>query len=296
MPSEQFDTIIQMLESREADPDVPIEKMRAFFEKEAQMVPVAEDVVCEMVEMGGVPAEWISTPGASEDRILYYLHGGGYCLGSLNTHREMVSRIARSGQARALSVEYRLAPEHPHPAALEDSLAAYRALLADGTDPAKIVIGGDSAGGGLTLATLLSLRDSGDPLPAGAVCLSPWTDLDATGESMKTKADVDPMIGADDDKKMARRYAGGADLREPLISPLYADLQGLPQMLIQVGTREVLLDDSTRFADRAREAGVDVTLEPWEEMIHVWQFFAFMLPEGQQAIDRIGEFIQQQVP
>jgi acetyl esterase/lipase len=296
MPSEQFDTIIQMLESREADPDVPIEKMRAFFEKEAQMVPVADDVVCETVEMGGIPAEWISTPSASEGRILFYLHGGGYCLGSLNTHREMVSRIARTGQARALSVEYRLAPEDPHPAALEDSLAAYRGLLADGADPARIVIGGDSAGGGLTLATLVSLRDAGDPLPAAAVCLSPWTDLDATGESMKTKADVDPMIKADDDKKMARHYAGGADLSEPLISPLYAELHGLPPMLIQVGTREVLLDDSTRFADRAREAGVDVTLEPWEDMIHVWQFFAFMLPEGQQAIDRIGEFIQQHAP
>ena len=295
MPSEQFDTIIQMLNSREADPDIPIEKMRAFFEKEAQMVPVAEDVTCETAEMGGVPAEWISAPGASEDRILFYLHGGGYCIGSLNTHREMISRIARAGQARALSVEYRLAPEDPHPAALEDSLAAYRGLLADGADPARIVIGGDSAGGGLTLATLVALRDAGDPLPAAAVCLSPWTDLEGTGESATTKADVDPMIKMDDDRTMARNYAGGADLREPLLSPLYADLRGLPPMLIQVGTREVLLDDSTRFADSAREAGVDVTLEPWEEMIHVWQFFAFMLPEGQQAVDRIGEFIQQQV-
>ena len=296
MPSEQFDTIIQMLSAREADPNVPIEKMRAFFEKEAQMVPVAEDVVCETVEMGSIRAEWISTPESSEDRILFYLHGGGYCIGSLDTHRDMVSRIARAGRARALSVEYRLAPENPHPAALEDSLAAYRALLASGADPTRIIIGGDSAGGGLTLATLVSLRDAGDPLPAAAVCLSPWTDLDETGDSAITKADVDPMIKLDGEKKMARNYAGGADLCEPLISPLYAELHGLPPMLIQVGTREVLLDDSTRFADRAREVGVDVTLEPWEEMIHVWQFFAFMLPEGQQAIDRIGEFIQQQVP
>ena len=296
MPSEQFDTIIQMLNAREADPDIPIEKMRAFFEKEAQMVPVAEDVVCETVEMGGIPAEWISTPESSEDRILFYLHGGGYCIGSLDTHRDMVSRIARAGRARALSVEYRLAPENPHPAALEDSLAAYRALLASGADPTRIIIGGDSAGGGLTMATLISLRDAGDPLAAAAVCLSPWTDLDETGDSAITKADVDPMIKPDGEKKMARNYAGGADLREPLLSPLYAELHGLPPMLIQVGTREVLLDDSTRFADRAREAGVDVTLEPWEEMFHVWQFFAFMLPEGKQAVDRLGEFIQQQVP
>jgi acetyl esterase/lipase len=296
MPSEQLNTIIQMLESREADPDAPIEQMRVFFEKEAQIIPVEEDVVCETVEIGGVPAEWISVPGAPENRILFYLHGGGYCLGSLNTHREMISRIARASQARALSVEYRLAPENPHPAALEDSLAAYRGLLSDGTDPARIVIGGDSAGGGLTLATLVSLRDAGDPLPAAVVCLSPWTDLEGTGESATTKADLDPMVKMDDDKTMARRYAGGADLREPLLSPLYADLHALPPMLIQVGTREVLLDDSTRFDKNAREAGVDVSLEVWEDMIHVWQFFAFMLPEGQQAIDRIGEFILQHVP
>ena len=294
MPSEQLDTIIRMIRANQRDESASIQEIRAGFEKDAQMVPVAEDVTSKPVEMGGVPAEWINIPGASEDRILFYLHGGGYCIGSLDTHREMVSRIARAGKARALSVDYRLAPENPHPAALEDSLAAYRALIADGANPANIVIGGDSAGGGLTLATLISLRDAGDQLPAAAVCLSPWTDLDATGESMKTKADVDPMIKADDEKVMAKHYAGGADLREPLISPLYADLQGLPPMLIQVGTSEVLLDDSTRFAAKAREAGVDVELDEWEEMIHVFQFFAFMLPEGQQAIDRIGEFIRSQ--
>ena len=296
MPSEQLDTIIQMIRANPRDESLSIQETRAGFEKTAQMFPVAEDVTCEPVEMGGISAEWINVPGASEDRILFYLHGGGYCMGSLNTHREMISRFARAAEARALSVDYRLAPENPHPAALEDSLAAYRALLADGANPANIVIGGDSAGGGLTLATLISLRDAGDRLPAAAVCLSPWTDLAGTGESMKTKADVDPMIKPDDENVTAKYYAGDADLREPLLSPLYADLKGLPPMLIQVGTSEVLLDDSTRFAEKAREAGVEVELETWEEMIHVFQFMAFMLPEGQQAIDRIGEYIQQQVP
>jgi monoterpene epsilon-lactone hydrolase len=296
MPSEQLDIIIQMIKANPIDPDATVQEIRAGFEKSVQMVPVAEDVSIEAVEVGGIPAEWISAPGAAQDRILFYLHGGGYCMGSLDTHREMVSRIARAAEAQALSVDYRLAPENPHPAALEDSLAAYRALLADGANSANIVIGGDSAAGGLTLTTLLALRDAGDPLPAAAVCLSPWTDLEGTGESMKTKADVDPMIKPDDEKKTAKYYAGDADLREPLISPLYADLNGLPPMLIQVGTSEVLLDDSTRFAEKARAAGVDVELEAWEEMIHVFQFMAFMLPEGQQAIDRIGKFIIQRVP
>jgi acetyl esterase/lipase len=296
MPSEELDTIIRMLNARDENPDASVEEMRAAFEKEARLIPLAEDVISEALEMGGVPAEWITVPGAAEDRILFYLHGGGYCVGSLNTHREMISRLARAGRARALSIEYRLAPEHLHPAALEDSVAAYRGLLSDGADPARIVIGGDSAGGGLTLATLVSLRDAGDPLPAAAVCLSPWTDLEGTGESATTKADLDMIVKMDDDRTMARRYSGDADLREPLLSPLYADLHGLPPMLIQVGTREVLLDDSTRFADSAREAGVDVALEVWEDMIHVFQFFAFALPEGQQAVDRIGEFMLQRLP
>lgn len=297
MPSEEFEMILQMMEARPREDDASVEELRAGFENEAQLLPVADDVTCEPARIGGVPAEWISAPGASDDRILFYLHGGGYNMGSLNTHRELVSRLARAAQARALSIDYRLAPEHPHPAAIEDSVAAYRALLAEGIDSARIAIGGDSAGGGLTLATLVALRDAGDALPAAAVCLSPWTDLACAGESMINKADVDPIIvTVDAIKLMAKRYAGGADLREPLISPLYADLGGLPPMLIHVGTSERLLDDSTRLADRAREAGVDVALEAWDDMIHVWHFFAAMLPEGRQAIEDIGEFVRKHVP
>jgi monoterpene epsilon-lactone hydrolase len=192
---------------------------------------------------------------------------------------------------RALLIEYRLAPEHPFPAAVEDSVAAYRWLLKEGFDPARIAVAGDSAGGGLTVATMVKLRDENEPLPAAAVCLSPWVDMEGIGESMKTRAEVDPIVERGPLLEMAEAYLGGADPRTPLAAPLYADLKGLPPMLIQVGTAEVLLDDSTRLAEEAKKAGVDVTLEPWEDMIHIWQFFASMVPEGRDAVDRIASFI-----
>lgn len=261
-------------------------------EQLAELFPVSPDVRLEPVSADGVPAEWIAAPEATADRVIFYLHGGGYTLGSINTHREMVSRLSRAAGARALAINYRLAPEHPFPAAVEDSTAAYRWLLGNGVNPGRMVIAGDSAGGGLTIATLVALRDAGVPLPAAAVCLSPWVDLEGLGESMRTKAAVDPMIPAEMIAEGGKAYLGGADPRTPLAAPLYADLTGLPPLLLQVGTSEVLLDDSTRLAERARAVGVDVTLEPWDDMIHVWQIFAAMLPEGQQAIDRIGEFVR----
>lgn len=296
MPSEQFDMLMKMIKAREVPKQPPIEQARTEFEEVGKMFPLADDVQCESVQADGVPAEWVTVPGASEERAILYLHGGGYAIGSLDTHRDLVSRLSRAASARALSVGYRLAPEHPHPAAVEDSTAAYRWLLSEGVDPARTVIAGDSAGGGLTVATLVALRDSGDPLPAAAVCLSPWVDLEGTGESMTAKAEVDPVVTPDGIAWMAKFYMGDADPRTPLISPLYADLQGLPPLLIQVGTSEVLLDDSTRLAECARAAGVNVTLEPWEDMVHVWQFFAAMLPEAREAIDRIGEFIREHTP
>jgi acetyl esterase/lipase len=179
---------------------------------------------------------------------------------------------------------------------LEDSVKVYRWLLAEGVDPARMVIAGDSAGGNLALTTLLALKDDGAPLPAAVVLLSPWTDLEGTGESRTTRAEADPMIIPESELGASRLYAGDRDLREPLISPLYGDLAGLPPMLVHVGDREVLLSDSTRLAERAKDAGVDVTLEVWPEMIHVWQFFAPMVPEANEAIARIGEFIRSHVP
>ncbi len=298
MSSPQLQIIIQVLRANplhETAGQASFGKVRALFEQAISLIPAPADILTEPVDAGGVPAEWISAPGADASTVVYYLHGGGYAIGSINTHREMISRIARAANARALAIDYRLAPEHPFPAAVEDAVAAYRWLLSTGAAPERIVIAGDSAGGGLTVATLIALRDAGDPLPAAAVCISPWTDLAITGESMDTKADVDPMIKKADAIEGAKLYLGGADPRNPLASPLYADLSGLPPLLVQVGGSETLLNDATRLAERAQAAGVGVTLETWEEMIHVWHFFAFLLPEAQQAIDRIGEFIRQRV-
>ena len=293
MTSQQLQIVIQML--RSAPTPETIEERRAAMETLAQLAPIPEDVQCQPVDAGGVPAEWIAAPNADAERVILYLHGGGYSMGSIKTHRELVSRLSRAAAARALAIDYRLAPENPFPAAVEDATAAYRWLLSYGADPARTVIAGDSAGGGLTVATLVALRDAGDPLPAAAVCLSPWVDMEGIGDSMTTKADLDPMVSREELLEGAKMYLGDADPRTPLAAPLYADLSGLPPLLIHVGTAETLLDDSTRLADRAKTAGVDVTLDVWDDMIHVWQAFAIMLPEGQQAIDRIGEFIQEHV-
>jgi acetyl esterase/lipase len=295
MPSQQLQALIQMLKSGPNFAELSVEEQRQAHDTIAAQFPLADDVKSEPVDAGGVPAQWISAPGADPDRAIYYLHGGGYVIGSVSTHREMISRISRASGARALAIDYRLAPEHPFPAAVEDSTAAYRWLLSNGADPARTVIAGDSAGGGLTVATLVALRDAGDPLPAAAVCLSPWVDMEGIGESMTTRAEADPLVERQGLLQMAEAYLGGADPRTPLAAPLYADLAGLPPLLIHVGTAETLLDDSTRLAEHARSAGVDVTLEPWEGMIHVWQYFAAMLPEGQQAVDRIGQFIRDHI-
>ncbi|MEA3221998.1 MAG: alpha/beta hydrolase [Thermodesulfobacteriota bacterium] len=293
MPSQEFEKVIKMLRSYPPSIDTTIEEHRELLEFAASLYPVAEDISCKPQKAGSVPAEWIVAPDAADDLAVLYLHGGGYVSGSINTHRELAARISRAAKARALIIEYRLAPEHPFPAALEDSMASYRWLVTEGFDPARIVIAGDSAGGGLVISTLIALRDEGEALPAASVCLSPWVDLEELGESMITKAEVDPIILREILIADAKAYLGNADPHTPLAAPLYADLTGLPPMLIQVGTSEVLFDDSTRLAERARDAGVDVILEPWEEMIHIWQFFASILPEGQEAIGRIGKFIRQ---
>jgi len=255
----------------------------AIFPRSVSVTPVSAD---------GVPAEWVVTSDVNDDHVILYLHGGGYVVCSVNTHRDLVMRLSRAAKMRALSVDYRLAPEFPFPAALEDATRVYRWLLASGYDPEKIFIAGDSAGGGLTLATLIALRDSGDPLPAGAICFSPWTDLDGTGESMISKAKQDVILHNIRTERMAKAYAGNHELSHPLISPLYADLHGLPSLLIQVGTAEILLDDSTRLAEKARAAGVDVTLEIWDGMDHVFQAQAIILPEARRAIEGVGQFIQ----
>jgi epsilon-lactone hydrolase len=294
MASPELEMVVTMM--RAASPETPLSilEMRAGLEAMVASVPHDPEVRHEPTTAGGVPAEWQIAPHADPGRTILYLHGGGYCVGSMNTHRDLASRLSRAAAARVLLIDYRLAPEHPHPAAVDDATAAYRWLLANNATPARTVVAGDSAGGGLTVATLLALRDARVPLPAAGVCLSPWVDLEASGESMTTKAAVDPMVQRDGLLGMAAAYLAGQNARTPLASPLYADLSGLPPLLIQVGTAETLLDDATRLAERARKAGVTVTLEPWEDMIHVWQAFAMVLPEGQQAVERIGEFVRAQ--
>lgn len=267
-----------------------IKSMRAVMEE--MSAPAPGDVKCTPVNAGGVAAEWIVAPGAADDGFLLYLHGGGYVMGSIKTHREMVARLSRAAGVRALALEYRLAPEHPFPAAVDDATAAYRWLLSQGAKPARTVIAGDSAGGGLTLAALVAIRDAKLPPPAAAACLSPWADMEGNGASMTTKAKVDPIVQKEMLLGMAKLYLGGKDPKTPLAAPLYADLRGLPPLLIQVGSAETLLDDSTRVAERAKAAGVKVDLEVWDDMIHVWQLFAPILPEGQQAIEKIGKFFR----
>lgn len=293
MPSQQLQTIIQVLRSGPNFVDLSIDEQRAAMDALTSQFRLADDVAHEPVNAGGVPAEWIFTPGADAERVIYYLHGGGYVIGSIKTHREMISRLSRAAGARALAIDYRLAPEHLLPAAVEDSTAAYRWLLSTGVDPARLVIAGDSAGGGLTVATLVALRDTGDPLPAAAVCLSPWVDLEMLGESMTTKADIDPMLQRGIPSRMGE---GVPWRREPPRAPRCPPLRrphGAAPAADPGRKRRDPLDDSARLADRAKAAGVDVTLDVWDDMFHVWQVFASMLPEGQQAIDRIGEFIRE---
>jgi epsilon-lactone hydrolase len=269
------------------------QELRVVFEKLGDSTPLAPDIKKEKVSAGGIDGEWISAPNSSADRAVLYVHGGGYVIGSVNTHRDLLARIARASGARVLGINYRLAPEHPFPAAVEDSVAAYRWMLAEGLKPSRIAVAGDSAGGGLTVATLIAIRDAKLPTPGAGVCISPWVDMEGIGETMKTRAAVDPVVQREGLLGMAAAYLGGQNPRSPLAAPLYADLKGLPPLLIQVGDAETLLDDSIRLNDRAKAAGVSTKLEVWPEMIHVWQLFASFLPEGQQAIEGIGSFLKE---
>jgi acetyl esterase/lipase len=273
------------------DGEVDLVKERTELDKLGSMFRTSTTIHCEQEHAGGVPAEWITTPDSVAHRVVLYLHGGSFVSGSIKSHRSLAANIAHAAKARALVIDYRLAPEHPFPAALDDALAAYSWLSAHHAAPYRVTIAGDSAGGGLVVALLIKLRDLGMPMPAAAVCLSPMTDHTYSGETWKTNARADIVIYPKKEHVFTRMYLGGADPHDPLVSPHYADLAGLPPLLIQVGTHEVLLSDSRCLAQRARAAGVDVTLDEWEGMQHVWQFGARFIPEGREAIARIGGFI-----
>jgi len=252
----------------------------------------AADVTVEKLSAGGVPAEWTTTPGASRDSAVLYFHGGGYVIGSLDSHRHLVSEVGRACAARVLAIDYRMAPEHPFPAAVHDALAAYRFLLDSGIRPGRICIAGDSAGGGLVIAAMLAIRTAELPQPGCGWCISPWVDLACTGASMQDNATRDPNVQKAGVLEFAGIYLAGADPRSPLASPIHGDLRGLPPLLIQVGSVETLLDDSIGIARLAGLADVSVDLQIWPEMIHVWHLFHPMLTAGRGAIAVGGVFVR----
>jgi acetyl esterase/lipase len=289
----ELEQVISLVKTREVDESQgATEGRRRSFERMIDGFTIDISAKYNRLNAGGVTAEWVSAEGASDSRVVLYFHGGGYIIGSPRTHRPMLAELSQASGGRVLALDYRLAPEHPFPAPVEDSVAAYRWLLSEGYDPARIAVAGDSAGGGLTVAMMVQVRYLGLPMPGAAVCISPWVDMEGLGESMETRAQVDPMVGKENLMVSAKTYLGGADPRAPLAAPLYADLRGLPPTLIQVGDAEVLLDDSTRLAGIAREAGVQVQMDVWDDMIHVWHLFAPMLPEGRQALSQAGDFIK----
>ena len=299
MASTQLQELAEQFRANPFDIDASVEAWRAAFEGFA--LPLPEATAVTATDAAGVPAEWVVATGADPGSRILYLHAGGYVYGSLNTHRHFAAGLSQAARCAVLLLDYRLAPEAPFPAAVEDTCAAYRWMRDNGPGgpgaAATIFIAGDSAGGGLALAALVALRDAGDLLPDAAVTLSAWTDLTCSGESMTTRADADPMTtDVNFVRKLAAMYLHGADAKTPLASPLYADPSGLPPLFMLVGDAEVLLSDTTSFAEKARAAGVDVTAEVWPEMFHIWPLYFPILPEGREGLERIGAFLRKRVP
>ena len=298
MASPEFQAIVaQMRAAQPLDPALSIDDLRSAYS--AVEWPMPDNTTVTPVDAGGVPAEWVVAAGADPTRRLLHFHGGGYVIGNLVSHRDMTAAFSQASGCSALIVDYRLAPEHPFPAAVDDGLAAYRWLRDHGpAGPAPATatyIVGDSAGGGLALSTMLAARDANIPLPNAAALISAWTDLTMSGESMTTRKEADPRVTAEILEAWAPLYVGKHDRRSPLASPLFADLRGLPPLLMQVGDAEIILDDTTRTAARAREAGVEVTEEVWPEMFHVWHHQWAAIPEAQEAVNRLGSFLKQAV-
>ena len=274
------------------NPNKTIDEMRKGTESLTKLASLPSKTKAEKITFNSISAEWICAKEVHEDRVILYLHGGGYNICSPNTHRELAAHISMASGAKVLLPDYRLAPEYPFPSALEDATSAYRWLLDTGLAGENISIAGDSAGGGLSIATSISLRDAGEPSPASIACISPWADLKMSGNSIKTHAEIDPMLNLQWLKIMASNYIGDGDPHSPLISPIYADLEGISPLLIHVGSDEILLDDSTRLAERAKSAGVDVTLNIYDQMWHVFHLTARLMPEAKNAIKELGSFIR----
>ncbi len=265
---------------------------RARLDSLGDFFPVPDGTEVEPASVGGIKGEWVRAKHARRDAALLYLHGGGYLLGSPKSHRHLAALLSDAADLQVFVPHYRLAPEHPFPAAVDDAVAAYEGLVQSQIVPQKIAIAGDSAGGGLALATLVALRDKADTMPACAVVISPWADLSQGGESHRARKARDPIVGKEGLDEMAAAYLGTANPKEPLASPLYADLQGLPPLLIQVGSEEALHSDAVEVWKKAEAAGVDVSFESWGKMVHVWHVFHVVLGEGRDATHRIGSFLK----
>lgn len=294
MPSREHEALVASLKNRpQGPPPDSVDAMRAGLASLASAfegIPFPEGVRQEPVTTGGVPGFWFRPEYAKSDRAMLYLHGGGYVMGSVATHRSLIARLALATGLPVLALDYRLAPEHPFPAAIDDVCAAYRWLRDRGIAAARIVFAGDSAGGGLVLGSLVTLRDAGEPMPVAAVALSPLADLELSGDSARSGID-DPMVGVEDTRLMAAAYlVGGSSARDPRASPIHADYTGFPPLLLEVGTREILLDDARRVAGRAGRAGVPVELFVGEGLTHVWQLHPH-LPEAAESVARIARFV-----
>jgi monoterpene epsilon-lactone hydrolase len=272
---------------------ISVEEQRRSFEEFFHAVPIADGCLAQPINPPGPAGETIVPKGATPSRALLYFHGGGFFFGSLKTHRHLVSRLAAAARVTALSIDYRLAPEHPFPAALEDALAAYRWLLAQGFPPSGVVLAGDSAGGNLAAAAVLKIRDEGLPMPGGLLLISPWLDLTQSGDSYVARASHDPILTQEAMQEAARLYLGEVDGRQPWASPVNGDPSGFPPLMIQVGADEVLLSESLDFAQKAALHGVGVRLHVWPEMIHDWPLFHSVLPQGTRAISEAGLWIAQ---
>jgi acetyl esterase/lipase len=293
MSTSEIDAIRALLTSKSRP--VGWAERRQRIEEVGSVGPIADDIRCEAVDVGGVPGEWSIAPGSDASRVLLFFHGGGYCSGSIVSHRRMVTEAGRAARMRTLALRYRLAPEHPYPAAHEDAMTAWRFLRAQGIAARDIAVGGDSAGGNLTITLSNRLRAAGEEQPACAWLASPWVDLTMSGASLATKDSIDPLIHKAYLEELADAYAGAADRRDPLISPLFSDLHGFPPTLLQVGSAETLLDDATRFAAAAGAADVPVTLQIWPHMIHAWMLWNAKLEEGRKALEEAGQFMRRWV-
>ncbi|MFJ9246611.1 alpha/beta hydrolase [Streptomyces sp. NPDC101776] len=292
MSRQQRQALLEMLRHGPLDLGGDVVEQRALFHDMMTSIPLPPDVSTTEGELGGVPVVIVETPATDPATVLLYLHGGAYVIGSAADAAGLAGEVSRRTGARAVCVDYRLAPEHPFPAAVDDALAVYRALLDDGVPSSAIAFVGESAGGGLVAATLVAAKDAGLPQPASAAVFSPWADLSVSGDSAKSKADVDASLTPEGLRARARDYLGDTDPTDPHASPVFAELTGLAPLFIQVGSYEILLDDAVRLAARAAEHDVHVELQVWPQVPHVFQAFAAMLDEGAAALDAAGAFIR----